>query len=157
MEKLRKLSNNYHQIQGAVGKYPRGCWKISRLFALSQKLLNIYKNSFTSFSNSPSTAIHFCHLCIPSANNEVDLLLRYQFTAEIKAALFSYLFPVSLFPVLETNKSHWEARSWIRWDNNCHLKDMQALKNLFCNFEKCGKVFHPLKAGILLQISVPPV
>ena len=32
---------------------------------------------------------------------------------------------------------------------------MQALENFSATFEKCGKVFHPLKAGILLQMSVP--
>ena len=36
---------------------------------------------------SPPTSIYFCHLrgsfCIPSANHEVDLLLRYRFTADI--------------------------------------------------------------------------
>ena len=39
------------------------------------------------------------------------------------------------------------------------IRDMQALeKNFSATLQKCGnlKVFHPLKAGILLQISVPP-
>ena len=51
-------------------------------------------------------SLHSCHLrwsfCIPSVNHKVGLLLRYRFTAEIKAALVSYLFRVSL---LETNEN----------------------------------------------------
>ena len=31
------------------------------------------------------------------------------------------------------------------WDNSCHMKVIQALENFSANFEKCGKVFHPLK------------
>ena len=46
-------------------------------------------------------SIHFCPLLgsfgIPSTSNEVDLMLMYLFTAEIKVALVSYLFPASLF------------------------------------------------------------
>ena len=53
---------------------------------------------------SPPTCIFFFAIYM-GANHEVDLLLRYQFTAAIKAYLVSYLFPVSLFSVLETNKS----------------------------------------------------
>ena len=41
------------------------------------------------------------------------------------------------------------------WDNNCHLKDMQALEKISATFEKCVKVFHLLKVGLLLDISVP--
>ena len=79
----------------------RGGRKIYGLFARSQtknkkkKRSNFFIFFFSKYS------IHFCHLhgsfCLPSANHEVHLLLRYQFTAEIKAALVSYWFPASLF------------------------------------------------------------
>ena len=73
------------------------------------------KNIFMLFRNIPNRSIHFCHLrgsfCIPTANHEVDLPPRYRFTAEIKAALVSYLFPArTVF-----RSGNMGARS-VRWD-----------------------------------------
>ena len=81
--------------------HTRGGRKISGHFALSEDSLNICPISFYSFSKfSLSTSVHFCHLhvsfCISSTNHVVDFLLRYRFTAEIKADLVSYIFPASL-------------------------------------------------------------
>ena len=66
--------------------------------------------------------------CIPSANREVDLLLRYRFTAKIKAILVSYLFPASFFQFWKQIKvAEWDgARSGLYGgsNNNCHLKEL---------------------------------
>ena len=102
------LWNNSHHISILVeGKIrntcTRGDRKISGLFALSQKLLRIFFQKFFLFFFKvfPTYVYTLCHLrgsfCIPSANHEVDLLLRYRFTAEIKAILVSYLFVETLF------------------------------------------------------------
>ena len=53
------------------------------------------KNYFDSLSKySPSTSIHFCHLCgnfcFPSASHEVDLLMRADFSIT-KTRLFKYI------------------------------------------------------------------
>ena len=75
------------------------------LYKLSDQILS--KTSFYSFSKY-SRPTHFCHLhgsfCIPSADHKAKLPLSYRFTAELKVACASYLFPASLYSVLETNK-----------------------------------------------------
>ena len=81
----------------------RGGWKIIRIirrFAHSQKTLNIFQKFFlflfkvfTTYTYLPTSGVLLYSLC----RHEVDLLLRYQFTTEIKAILVSYLFPVSHF------------------------------------------------------------
>ena len=72
--------------------------------------------------------------------------------------MFVFLF-VCFFPVLGTNKSRRGGGQGPGCteggQHNCHLKDIQAVKKFLQPFKKCGKVFHPLEAGILLQISVP--
>ena len=58
------------------------------------------RNSFQNKKNQSifhlrlyTFAIFHGSFCNPSANHEVDLLLRYRLSDEIKAALVSYLFP----------------------------------------------------------------
>ena len=87
----------------------------------------LFKTSFSKYS--PPISIHFWpfswSFCIPTANHEVDLLLRY--SLQLKSKLpWSLIFPASLFSVLETNKSCWGARSGLYngWDNNCHLQEL---------------------------------
>ena len=84
-------------IPVAVGKY-------LNFLLFPKKRLIFFKNSFYFlffFKVFPTSLFTLLHLrgsfCIPSVNHEVDLLLRYRFTAEIKSALVSYLFPASLF------------------------------------------------------------
>ena len=65
-------------IRGSVGKYPN--------FLLFLKNLSIFFKIFFSISKySSPMSIHLCSLrrsCfVPSANHDVDLLLRYRFTA----------------------------------------------------------------------------
>ena len=68
----------------------------------------------------------------PSENHEVDLPLMYRFTAEIKAALVSYLFPASLFfssgnkKIVAGRSKGWGAKTALygRWYNNCNLKEL---------------------------------
>ena len=109
-------------ICGGSNVLMRGGQKLYRLFALSQKTLNIFsKNLDILFSKILHAHGRFCK--IPQ---EIDLLLRYWFTTEIKAALVSYLFPASfVFWDLETNKRgqglHGQYRGWY---NNSHLKEL---------------------------------
>ena len=95
-----------------IFRHTRGGLKISCLFALSQKPLNIFQKFFFKVfpTNIYTLLPSSWELCIPSATHEVDLLLGSWFTAKIKAALVSYLFPASFFTALETNKSVY----WIR-------------------------------------------
>ena len=98
-------------IRGAVGKYPE-CFYFSKKKKKKQQQKKNFKHfSFSKhfllfFKVFPTYICTFCHLrwsfCIPSANHKVDLLLRYRFIAEIKAALVSYLLPVSISSVVET-------------------------------------------------------
>ena len=72
-------------------------------------LLKIVKYFFKiCFQSIPYLCLYTFAICLgafASANHDIDLLPRYQFMAEIKAALVSYLFLVSIFSVLETNKT----------------------------------------------------
>ena len=101
-------------------------------FALSHKPLIYYYFFqtfflffFKVFPTYVYTSLHLPRIfCIPSANHEEDLLLRYWFTAEIKAALVSYLFPVSLFQFWKQKLQGARSGLYRGLDNNCHLKDV---------------------------------
>ena len=81
--------------------YMRGGWKIPRLYALSQKLFNIFQRFFFLFQSIPT----YVYTVLPASQELLHSLCkpwsrplpRNQFTAEIKAALVSYLFPASFF------------------------------------------------------------
>ena len=106
--------------------YQQQLENIQTFFAFSKNVNFFSKLLFFSFAkNSLSMSIHFCHLCgsfsIPFANHDVDLLLKYRFTAEMKATLVSYLFPASSF------FQFWKqikVTGGKVWDNNCHLKEL---------------------------------
>ena len=117
----------FHVKSYKFEKSTRGSWKIFGLFDLSQTLLNVvvfflfFFFLFIPFKVFP-TYIHqytFVIFCIPSENHEVNLLLRYQFTAEIKTTLVSYLFLANLSFSSENNQKMQRARSGLYggWDN----------------------------------------
>ena len=90
-------------------EHTRGGRKISGLFGLSKISLFFFSRKFLlilvqSISHlRPNTFAIFLGVFAFPLHPEIDLLLRYRFTAEIKVAMVSYLFPAS-FLVLETNK-----------------------------------------------------
>ena len=125
--------------------------------SFSKTVKDFSKNLFQSIPHLHCTSVHFCYLhwsfCIPSANPEVDLPLRYRFTAGIKAALVSFLLLESLFVQVlkQINVAGAKSGLYGGWDNNCVLINSTAAVG-----EGALSCKRRAKLLILLQISVPP-
>ena len=93
----------------------------------------------------------------------------YRFIAEIKAALVSYLFPARSHVYFQRAFFQFCKQIIVggakvlavrRFGQQLPIEEYvgfrKKIQNLSAKFEKCSKVLHPLKAGFLTQISVPP-
>ena len=105
-------------------------------FSSFSKNLNIFQNSFYFFFQkySPPTSIHFCHIrgsfCIPWSRPTAEVLIYCWNQSRLVGG------------------GERMERSWLYrgWNNNCHLKDVQALEKLFFVIEKMWQGFSTSKS-----------
>ena len=136
---------------------------VSRLFALYQKLLNIFQSSFYSVSKySPTKSIHLA-------------IFMGGFVFPLQSMKKTYCWDTDLqlkskppwSPICRGHCLSWPPSSRLIlhacpglpkiW--NLAIKGWwgyAGFKKLFCNLWKCGKVSQSLEAGILLHIFIPP-